>query len=863
MDLNTKMSMRENVFTALAAATCTKVPIKAVFKVKCLLGCLDTTSVYLAFSNECFLILSKFLDEIVEWSPVYYADIQYVVKSSSHPHQLLFQLVNHTKKYPASIIPLYAISSKLLLRTLKVLWTTDSMARTATYVKYPRIKRPFAHPSFADIKNPEPEPNDEFKVGNFKEVTFRGYKLIIPEELKDDPFAEGCYKKRIRSEINGCKYRMENTLGLEVSELIPSSVLSEGRLADNIKYVCEKYGLQTLADYGCKEGYKFEYSGEFPKVLKTDLAKWEAWETLIFGASMACSVIVMRRAYIPPLMDSYQYLIFFSVVKYRIRPPRLRSPVNEEELKSSSDGALKLQPVILELFETFKQVASSVVPSEICSKRYKRIIGLRKKAMYLHFDEVKHLEQIEEREKQEREGNIPKGFPTPVEGIGPDLYVASVLNYMHKAILNIAKSKDSLAKEVPALEQQHSVFMKLGGQSKQSVIVPSSKLEQIEAYLKEILDKLGYIIRTEHEKPEAIVKVLESSGFYSNLPMNREYHLAWKEKVANYLAAKLECVGNGIQVVSEITTSILGKAKRPVGEGVLHYLLHLREKGDTFLPKIPFGEGLKNFALNHTGYEYNKSVFPYLLENGIVANTCNRMNHLLYPELAYKLLTTSENFAIMSAVLTHLNGLSFDKLLLSCGKSRSEVEDAYLRLLKPCINLLYSGNEELLVQATNLTLKLMRFKVANDTDIWKFEFHSIVARNLYRTGRPQVACATLRLLAFLLSIESMPFVLSDPKLQLSDSIQELCKDVRDRPRHYTGEDIYRLLILCYVIGTRGASKERALISTVANYAEILATYENSQYAKSIQLVAELFSKQLNKKTEQSRIKAIASEFYQF
>jgi len=854
------MSIRSKVFNAITVSSNSKKPINFLTKVKCLLGSLKLETAYIGLSNTCFTLYSKDLNEIPKWSPIYYSDIEFIVVSSENPCQLMFQVTNRRKSYPTPSIPVFSVNSAILLENLSVLWSTDYMATTGQYSICPIIRRSYLHPSFDILPPPITESNEEYKIGNIKEIMSNNYKLIIPDDLEEAAFMDGCFKKKIKGKIvRDYICNIDLTFAYEISQMIPDNVLAEGRLADNIKYIAEKYGKQILQEHGLKECMKVEYSQEFPKILKTDLSKWEGWETLIQGGPLFSSVIVLRRSFIPPLMDSYQYIIFYTMVQFK--PDSSNNP--KKITSSESDIILELKPEMVEMAEITKKIAESIVPTEVCSKYYNKILNLRKRAMLLQVEETEHLEKIEKLKKKQAE---LENSPSKNSTITPEgdlsynlgrLYAASAINALHKEMLIIMKNREKgdIGLENKIEDPLSALIRK--SDVKQSVIVPVNLLSLMINTLKEMLDSLGYIIRLEHEAPESVVQLIENSGYFSSTSSKVHYYLNWKEKIANYLASVMKCTTahNGLcalDLISEITQSYLDKYRRIIGENILYYLLHIREKDKMFDAKIGFGEMMRKFTVASYAIDYNPNILPILVKNGMIANICNRTNHFLYPSIVMRLMKSTENYVLLSAVLSHLSDEPFEKLLFACGSYRSQVEDNYMLLMEQCIKLMFSGSEELVVNSTNLLLKLMKLKEQNYPEMWTFELHSILSRNLHRTGSPRVACASLRLLAFLLSLESMPFVLSDPQLHLSESILILCKDIKSRPEHYTGEDIYRLLIIAYIIGTHGASKEANLIANTSKYAKLFAGLGKPIYTDIINMASNLLQSHLKRRMDARR-----------
>jgi len=852
------MSIEEKLFNAISTSSRSKVPIKAVFKVIWFFETLKAKTVYLAFSNECFLILSDSLDEVPFWSPVYYMDIEHIIVSTGNSAQIMFQMKNVEKSYPAPTIPIYAYDSTALLERISVFWRTCYMSRTATYEICPILKRNFLHPHLASFIPPPSNTDNSLESKEGKVVTFRGYKLLIPNELVEDKYTNDCYRRKIITEKSKqYSYTITNDLFFEVSEHISNNILSKGYLADNLKYLCEKYELHLMDVHEGSGEYTVHLSSEFKKTIDNDLSEWEGWETCMVGKSTACSVIALRRKYIPPLMNSYQYIIIFSLAKFTVfklaklganapHEPEMRE---DEQKKRIFDLFLEIRPQIIELVKITRQVADSVVPVETFSSYFERIIDLRKNSLFLQFDEIAHLEEIK-REKYE----TPRKYIEEEVDMGK-IYTVSVINLLARELTKLLRSRDkeTLIQVSGPMKAKNTLTSKIELYNKQTIIVPTDILKSMVKRLNNLISTICQSKRMTCESPEAIADLLESSGFWSSTTVHREDYLYWREKVANYLAAKLNLVSSeeytGIPLLCDITNTYLESTRRVIGESILHYLFHLREKDDIFMQKISVGENFKQFVTNFSNYEYNDKVMCYLLQTGLAANICNRVNHSIYPNLIYKLLTTTDNFEIIRSAFIHLNSEPFDRLLLLCTDSRVSIEQDYVGLLEPTAKLLYSTNEELVIHATNFTLKLIRLRISNDTDIWKFPFHSIVIRNLYRTGSSRVARVTLELLGCLISLKSMPLILSDPELKFFESTEKLCLDIKLRPEKYTGEDLYRLLIMTYAMGTQGAAKEQSLIQFMYRYSLFFAGYKKPYYGPFIQLASQLFSRNLKRRME--------------
>ena len=581
------MSVREIVYNAISGASQTKADIKYVYKITWFFETLKAKMIYLALSSDCLLILSDTLDEIVDWSPVYYMDIENIIISTENSSLILFQLVNNQKTYPASAIPMSTQYPKAFLEKLKILWKTCYMAKTARYQECPISEKNFYHPHLigSGIAVMEEEQKETWEG---KILNYRGYKIKMQGELKESKSAEASFDSEpIESSINYFRYTLKYNLTVDISNLIPINILSKGYLADDLKYMCEMYSKQIIGYYNKNTPCIIDYSERYIKSFDNDISEWDGWQTRAISSTTACAVIIFRRMYIPPLMDSYQYIVLYYVSHFEF----MDDDQTEDNKEAKADICIQLRPLLFSSIKKIDMIADSICPVDISTGWHDQILNLRKSSLYLQFDEIAHLEKLY-LEKYEFSKKIKKDSFDPGKA-----YTASVINLLGKELAEYLKVREKeISKKVLIPINKGEVQKSI---PKQSIVIPKSMLEKMIERLNSIAKNYGSSTKMKHDQPEVIARTIEGTRSCAATATHFEDYLYWSEKVSNYLAGKFNLLVNenvsGLELLCEITKGYLEAKRRRNVENVLHYLLHLRKKNENFTPKISMGENLRTF----------------------------------------------------------------------------------------------------------------------------------------------------------------------------------------------------------------------------------------------------------------------------
>mmetsp|Transcript_8002 Transcript_8002/g.7498 ORF Transcript_8002/g.7498 Transcript_8002/m.7498 type:complete len:142 (+) Transcript_8002:680-1105(+) len=97
--------------------------------------------------------------------------------------------------------------------------------------------------------------------------------------------------------------------------------------------------------------------------LSSDKAQWQCWEVLVRTEKQDVIVTVMRRKYIPPLMEIFQDIILYSTFDY----------LDEEPLKENEKG-LQVRNLQNYLKEAHQLCADSIYSTQRFNAIYKNIV---------------------------------------------------------------------------------------------------------------------------------------------------------------------------------------------------------------------------------------------------------------------------------------------------------------------------------------------------------------------------------------------------------------------------------------------------------------------------------------------------------
>ena len=506
--------------------------------------------VILCLSEHSMFILDKEMNE--KLGEVFYAHILRVVnqKETSGPQDVLRLEISddRPKGIPAKFTLISSEKSNLLMH-LRCYWETDYMWRLAK-IGYLRIdKEPISLKKFR-LKKKEANSKEVYLYPPNKDKThyLKGYGFFAPNFLNQNKQVVGEYQGEDKS---GQHYK----LSVLVEDLKQVEVLQS-----DLKSKCE-----TLVERFLKQNQDYYYLRNNPYLkkmnLNNDIASWKGWEVLLVTSSEYISLIVMRRKFIPPMVDCGQDILFICS-----GGPKARSVVIEpaDSVFSTATNnevyrdilSHKCEALIMnEETASFFQYQLNITPKRVCFA-YQFILSVMKIISRASSDSLQNLiKELEKKPEAQVASVTPEMSEFPVEVLkcfesdtSADKGSIEYRKWGEKVRRYLAYCLDG------GLLQSRFTLEDMIGPVMKGIFGDIASLNKIKLAIKELLN-LRQIIPDEEEKvPEDIYslvdKMLEDSGFLkgnsyiyrSNWTFNEKVMIALIE--TGYLQRELEFSGN-------------------------------------------------------------------------------------------------------------------------------------------------------------------------------------------------------------------------------------------------------------------------------------------------------------------------------
>jgi hypothetical protein len=284
------MSSSESLMEALKELL--KCPISFVCVVR-----LQEEDYFFCLGRHSFFFLDKELSKIV--CEIYLAHIETVLVETRHLSALQFQLSeNRDSSIPAKI-NVFSDDRRLLITHLTAAWKTDHMFRKGKITNLSIYKH-----RFLDFKNDEIEkkttlPNFvldpfEYKIGHNRHE-LKQYCFFLPAEYEPQKQV-GIYTNK---ENKNCK------IMIQITDPMPLEIMRQLGDREELKFYAQIFleGIMGETNY-----YWILSSKIYNKRnnLTFDSAEWSGWEILIREPKRESVIIILRRKYIPPMMDTFQ-----------------------------------------------------------------------------------------------------------------------------------------------------------------------------------------------------------------------------------------------------------------------------------------------------------------------------------------------------------------------------------------------------------------------------------------------------------------------------------------------------------------------------------------------------------------------------
>jgi hypothetical protein len=239
---------------------------------------------------------------------VFYAHIKRLVeqKTSTETEDVIRIEMNEDRPtgIPAKVT-LITTEKAIFLKHLKCYWETDYMWRVSK-IGFLRIDQENIELKRFKPKKKDNKPKDKYTKCSTNSFKFnqQGYSYFCNAAFKPS---------RLLGEYTGT---LENGENYMLKVIIEQSKLLEN-MRDDLKSKTESKAESLLNSNSLEPPNAFCYlknCAYFKKMnLVLDLASWAGWEVLLKSGNIYFSIIILRRKFIPPLMDSGQDLIFCNI----------------------------------------------------------------------------------------------------------------------------------------------------------------------------------------------------------------------------------------------------------------------------------------------------------------------------------------------------------------------------------------------------------------------------------------------------------------------------------------------------------------------------------------------------------------------
>lgn len=263
----------------------------------------DTTKpIYFCVGKHAFWLVHQSLSGPLSSPPgkLEYRWIEKVVEDTNTVTDFLVVMNHDRDKECPENLHFVSQARSSLMESLMICYLADAMMRLGKIVQFPR------HELELDRKS---IPTDVLPFKDYKAVAYKGYKLFLHKSFQDVPNAvqktrTGSYKgpaTDIASSSAGGPGEVEITL--HVYQPIPlEDVCKMGW--DHIRWVAMEYKQSLIK---AEKTYVIRNQHYLKKMnLSNDPAAWTCWELLVTGVEYVYMVILLRRTYVPPLMDTVQ-----------------------------------------------------------------------------------------------------------------------------------------------------------------------------------------------------------------------------------------------------------------------------------------------------------------------------------------------------------------------------------------------------------------------------------------------------------------------------------------------------------------------------------------------------------------------------
>lgn len=262
--------------------------------------------VYLCVAKAQIIFLRQNLHRMAKGGTVQYKWLDQIIEDKVTGTD--FELVLNRERQP-DCPPHITISSQhrtTLLKKIAVAFMTDTMLRVGQVVKFPCIESALEHPPSRLLNQVQP-------FQGCKRALVHDYYLFLPSYFEEDISASGCktgvFKAPVEKFLGAIPRAGEDSdkKRVEVSVHVYDQVLlhylrSTGR--EHVRWLAMEYKQALLKT---QQTYVLRNKLYLKKMnLANDLSAWVCWELFLQDRDFMTVVVLLRRQYPPPLVNSVQ-----------------------------------------------------------------------------------------------------------------------------------------------------------------------------------------------------------------------------------------------------------------------------------------------------------------------------------------------------------------------------------------------------------------------------------------------------------------------------------------------------------------------------------------------------------------------------
>ncbi|TNV85265.1 hypothetical protein FGO68_gene15236 [Halteria grandinella] len=587
-------------------------------------------SYYLALGRFSFYFIREDLERCQ--ASIKYAHLERCLLDEKRSQLLQLQLSDSREAMHPQKLNIYSQDRGNLVDSFMCYWQIDYMYRYTTFAKFPLLdKQKIETKDAKDLLSQSQSitlggvgggsSRSQSKIpiqilqppNQHRTVEYKGYRFFLPKVIIKRKGKDSEYVNRDNP---------KTTFLIQVSDCQPVDDLT--KMPDyrkDIQEFAQNLAISKIEEErtGDKKSLNYFIIESKPYVkkqnLNSDKALWTCWQVHSRTETYDLYVTVLRRKYIPPLMEVFQDIICISCFDFS------QDLEDEEESKE----ALKFSKQYLQVVH--QQACDTLHSSSRFASLYKNIIDEKANALLMDEDSI--------------DFNHYNLNVMPMPGI------KFAVNYLESLLGTLGKYNIDICRD---LRRQ----------------LKTLKLIKQDEYLSTASDK----------DPDQSAKIARNFEIEALLEFeeakNDSQSHAWPTKIANYLA---HCVDGGLlcsQFTIQTLIKLLGQVTETKDEYAvkkeIQYLLNVRKVGMRYeRTDESIASTVKNLVSSPGEYVFNERVLMVLIESGYIQEQFSLLNPGEYPGFLKYILQSSQRIKLKEAACRQII-----KLFQMSGKNESK-----------------------------------------------------------------------------------------------------------------------------------------------------------------------------------------------